>query len=67
MFTKKDFHDYFSQVLALEEETRDFQISVLQKLNNPAIKNAMRPILGDERQHVELAKKMLQIVDADNN
>lgn len=63
MFTKKDYKEYFEQVLKLESKMLRQALSVKKEFkSDPEALSLIKKWENDEREHLNLAEKMLDLI-----
>ena len=62
MLSKKDYKDYFEQMMQLEIKARDIYQECVEKVGDADIKEACAKILGDEKRHISIVKKIMDLI-----
>ncbi|MCF7878676.1 MAG: hypothetical protein K9L95_04310 [Candidatus Omnitrophica bacterium] len=62
MLSKKDYKDYLSQMLELEENMEEVYGGLAKKVEDEATKKIFTNIKNDEYNHAQLVRKMKKLI-----
>lgn len=62
MFTRKDFLEYFGEILKIEESMRNKGGVLMRKISNSEAKSILTELVADEKRHMSIVKNIIKII-----